>query len=203
MIRSFISLLTLAFACLSLLAGGAQAQQAYKLRAGDTIRIEVLEDQTINRSLLIAPDGRVSLPLAGVVSAAGRSIESLQAELVSRLTSSFASPPTVYVALEKQKDPRPSTGGAVSAFAGTGVYILGEAGKPGRLDVKPGTSVLQLFSQMGGFTKFAATKRIQLRRGSKTFLFDYKAIEAGTSNAGSMVVNDGDVIVVPQRKLFE
>jgi polysaccharide biosynthesis/export protein len=202
MIRSFTSLLTLAFACLSLFAGAAAAQD-YKLRAGDTIRIEVLEDQTINRSLLIAPDGRVSLPLAGVVSAAGRSIESLQAELVSRLAPSFASPPTVYVALEKQKDPRPSTGGVAAAPVGTGVYILGEAGKPGRLEVKPGTTLLQLFSQMGGFTKFAATKRIQLRRGNQIFLFDYKAIEAGTSNAGSTTISDGDVIVVPQRKLFE
>lgn len=202
MIRSFTQLLTLAFACLSLFAAAAVAQD-YKLRAGDTIRIEVLEDQTINRSLLIAPDGRVSLPLAGVVSAAGRSIESLQTEIAARLGPNFASPPTVYVALEKQKDPRPATGGVAAAPVGTGVYILGEAGKPGRLEVKPGTTMLQLFSQMGGFTKFAATKRIQLRRGNQTYLFNYNAIEAGTSNAGSTTVSDGDVIVVPQRKLFE
>jgi polysaccharide export outer membrane protein len=68
--------------------------------------------------------------------------------------------------------------------------------------------VLQLFAEMGGFSKFAATKRIQLRRtlqdgSEKTYIFNYDAIEQGTSKAGSTVVHKGDVILVPQRRLFE
>ena len=196
---------TLAAACALLMSfvGAAQAEQAYKLRAGDTIRIEVLEDPSLNRSLLVAPDGQISLPLAGVVPAAGRTIAAMQGDLVSRLTASFSTAPTVYVALEKQKEPRPATGGAAAAPAGIEIFVMGEASKPGRLDVQPGTTVLQLFAQMGGFTKFAATKRIQLRRGDTIILLNYKAIEAGTSTAGSTLVSKGDVIVVPQRKLFE
>ena len=43
-----------------------QAQaQGYQIRAGDTLRIEVLEDSSLNRTVLVAPDGRISMPQAG------------------------------------------------------------------------------------------------------------------------------------------
>jgi polysaccharide export outer membrane protein len=56
---------------------------------------------------------------------------------------------------------------------------------------------------MGGFSPFAATKRVQLRRAGEITTISYNAIENGASNAGAIVLQDGDVIMVPQRKLFE
>ena len=44
---------------------------------------------------------------------------------------------------------------------------MGEAANPGKLDVKRGTTLLQAFAQMGGFSPFAATKRVQLHRDGK------------------------------------
>jgi polysaccharide export outer membrane protein len=55
---------------------------------------------------------------------------------------------------------------------------------------------------MGGFTKFAAIKRIQLRRGEQIVPLNYQQIEAGSA-AARMKFQDGDVVVVPQRRLFE
>ena len=84
---------------------------------------------------------------------------------------------------------------------------MGEAAKSGKISVAPGTTMLQMFAEMGGFSKFAATKRIQLRRADKAsgtekvYSFNYKDIESGTTKAG--ILMDGDVILVPQRKLFE
>ena len=89
------------------------------------------------------------------------------------------------------------------------IYVLGEGAKSGKFSVAPGTTVLQLFAEMGGFSKFAATKRIQLRRTDPktgeetTYAINYDAIERGTSKMGATVLMKGDVIVVPQRKLFE
>ena len=45
------------------LASAVAAQQSYRIRAGDTLRIEVIEDSTLNRSALVSPDGRISIPL--------------------------------------------------------------------------------------------------------------------------------------------
>ena len=112
----------------------------------------------------------------------------------------------MFVSLERLADRIESTGTAAPATIT--IYVMGEAAKAGKLTVAPGTTVLQLFAEMGGFSKFAATKRIQLRRTGKSgaqevFKLNYDAIEAGTSANGNSPVRDGDVFVIPQRKLFE
>lgn len=176
----------------------------YRLRPGDVLRIEVLEDAGLNRTTLVAPDGRISIPLAGSVAAGGRTIETIQGELVSKLTGSFAAPPTVFVSIDRIAERKASTGGArVPARAVIEVFVLGEAAKPGRLEIRRGSTVLEAFAQMGGFTKFAAKSRVQLRRAGKIYALDYVAIESGRSAVGDTVLVAGDVILVPQRALFE
>jgi polysaccharide export outer membrane protein len=174
----------------------------YRLRPGDILRIEVVEDSALSRQALIAPDGRVTLPLAGSVQASGRTIEAVQSDLIARLTPSFAAPPTVFVSIDRLSE-RPAGGGGGGGKAGIDVFVLGEAGKTGLVPMKPGSTLLQGLAQIGGFTKFAARKRVQLRRGEETWTVNYLDIENGTSNAGAIVLQSGDVIVVPQRKLFE
>lgn len=195
------TLIGLALVPILALAAAAQTDAGYQLRAGDVLRIEVVEDAGLNRAALIAPDGRVTLPLAGSVQASGRTVEAVQAELVERLSASFAAPPTVFVSIERLAERVAATGPATGPTID--IFVVGEVAKPGLITVKPGTTVLQAFAMMGGFTRFAATKRVQLRRGAETFALDYKAIEAGSSPAGSTVLAEGDVIVVPERRLFE
>jgi polysaccharide biosynthesis/export protein len=68
--------------------------------------------------------------------------------------------------------------------------------------------LLQAIAQAGGLSPFAAKKRIQLRRVDKSgaeqiYRLDLVAIENGEASGGSTRLVEGDVIVVPQRKLFE
>jgi polysaccharide export outer membrane protein len=197
--------MTRVFAILAglLMALPALAQDSYRIRPGDVLRVEVVEDPALNRTTIVLPDGRISIPLAGTVLAGGRSIEQVQAEVSGRLAPNFAAAPTVFVALEQLAGP--AAGRTVTPIT---VHVLGEANRPGRLAVTPGTTLLQAFSEMGGFSKFAAIKRIQLRRtdgrGGETILpIDYSAIERGASDAGRTTLREGDVIIVPQRRLFE
>ncbi|MBP1804935.1 polysaccharide biosynthesis/export family protein [Rubellimicrobium aerolatum] len=188
--------------------GTAQAQDAYRIRPGDVLQIEVIEDPGLNRSSLVSPDGRITVPLAGSVPAAGRTVEQIQSDLVDRLAPNFTAPPNVFVGLAQiaQDEEEPL---AAEEPPTIDVYVVGEAGRPGKLSVEPGTTMLQIVAEMGGFSPFAATKRIQLRRtdpatGRETvYGIDYRAIEQGRSGAGSVALADGDVIVVPQRRLFE
>jgi polysaccharide biosynthesis/export protein len=194
---------------LILLPHTAAAQDSYRIRAGDTLRIEVLEDPALNRSVLVSPDGRITLPLAGAVTARGQSVEQVQAALAAQLAPNFAAPPNVFVGVERLVEPRPAGPAAPPAPPRTiDVFVLGEVGTSGKLAVAPGTTVLQMFAQMGGFSRFAATQRIQLRRtgpdGSEVvYTLNYDAIEDGRSPNGRVTLSDGDVIVVPQRRLFE
>lgn len=194
------------FAALAMLPLLAQpgAAQDYRLRSGDVVQIEVLEDGNLNRSAIVLPDGQISVPMAGSVRAAGRSLAQVQADLSARLAPNFATPPTVYVTLSELAE-RPAS--APAAPRTLDIFVLGAAGTPGRIEVAPGTTLLQAIAQAGGLSPFAAKKRVQLRRvdksgNEKIYAIDYDAIERGLAG-GSMKLVDGDVIVVPQRRLFE
>lgn len=176
--------------------------QDYRVRAGDVLQIEVLEDATLNRTAIVLPDGQISLPLAGSVQAAGRSLAQVQADLATRLAPNFATPPTVYVTLNSLAERA-----TAAAPRLTDIYVLGAATTPGKVEVKPGATLLQALAVAGGVTPFAAKKRIQLRRVDKSgvekvYKFDLDAIERGAAG-GSTRLMSGDVIVIPQRKLFE
>ncbi|GIT93290.1 hypothetical protein JANAI61_37480 [Jannaschia sp. AI_61] len=186
---------------------GPAAAQGYRTQPGDLLRVEVLEDESLNRTVLIAPDGRISVPQAGTIRAAGRTVEAIQADLISRLAGNFAAPPNVFVALQQLAPPAPPAPVAAPLPPAPpptiSVFIVGEANQTGEIEVAPGTTVLQMFGVMGGFTKFAASGRVQLRRGDTVYTLSYPAIEAGRSGNGRVVLADGDVLVIPQRRLFE
>ncbi len=201
----------LIFALVGLLVAAvpALAQDGYRIKAGDVLRIEVLEDPNLNRSALVLPDGRISVPLAGALQAGGRTIEEVQADLAARLAPNFAAAPNVFIGVDQIAKPAGSAGGVAATARGIEVYVMGEALKPGKLSVKPGTTILQFLAEMGGFTKFAATKRIQLRRmdaatgTEQLYVFNYNAVERGGAIQSMITLREGDVLLVPERRLFE
>ena len=189
-----------ALMAVAIFATGAEAQSGYKIRSGDTLQIEVLEDSSLNRSALVTPDGSVSFPLAGTVRASGRTVDQVASSLAAGLASNFASPPNVFVSVAAVRE---AVVGAPAAPPTTEIYVTGEITTPGRLDATPGVTILQAIAQAGGLTRFAAGKRIQLRRADKVYLYNYFANGGDKSIAGNTVLAPGDVIVVPQRRLFE
>lgn len=199
---------TLAIALWAVLTTSVAADSAYKIRNGDILRVEVIEDPSLNRTVLVSPDGRISMPLTGAITAAGKSIEDIQRQLASGLSASFASRPNVFVAVERLAERRVVAPRAPEPDPTIEIFVMGEVAKPGKITLAPGATVLQAFAEMGGFTRFAASSRVQLRRpapdGTEArYELDYKAIEAGESTAGTTVLVPGDIIVVPQRRLFE
>ena len=114
------------FAALAMLPLLAQpgAAQDYRLRSGDVVQIEVLEDGNLNRSAIVLPDGQISVPMAGSVRAAGRSLAQVQADLSARLAPNFATPPTVYVTLSELAE-RPAS--APAAPRTLDIFVLGAA----------------------------------------------------------------------------
>ena len=191
-----------ALLALTLMAPAAIAQSAYRVSPGDVLQMEVLEDPSMNRPLLVLPDGSISVPQGGTIRAGGLSVADVQAAVVAALTPSFAKAPTVYLAVGQLAPARlPVEPRTIS------VYAMGEVGRPGMAEVAPRTTLLQFLAQSGGFTSFAAVKRIQVRRTDSAgvdqiYQFNYAALMSG-AHAPVVYLQDGDVIIVPQRKLFE
>lgn len=200
-LMKFIYALLAAILTAPLLVQGALAQDNYRVKPGDIVRIEVLEDGNLNRDALVLPDGRISLPLAGTVPAAGRSIEQIQQDITAKLGPNFAAPPTVFVTLSQLAAPAVASGPVAENTIS--IFLMGEAAAPGKIEVTPGSTVLQVLAQSGGFTPFAAKKRIQLRRSGQVYTLDYTAVEKAGGTGFDTVVSEGDVIVIPTRRLFE
>ena len=198
---------TLILAIVSLvLATAAFAQSQYQIRPGDTLSVEVLEDPSLNRSLLVLPDGSVNFPFAGTVSAGGRTAAQVSAAITSGIQSNFASKPNVFVTVQAVRARSTST---ASASRTVDIFMIGEIESPGAKALPSGTTLIQALATTGGFTRFAATKRILLRRtnpqtGEQSVTrINYKSIADGSSLGSDVVLADGDVIIVPERRLFE
>ncbi len=198
----------LAWAAAAAMTQNAMAQEApppYRLQPGDTILVSVLEDPELDREVLILPDGRISLPVAGSIIAAGRTPVELQSVIRGRLRSNFVKPPSVTVAVSELA-PESEDDADLNE-----VFVLGEVASPGRFeyDSEKPISVLKALSLAGGLGPFAARGRIQVREAEgqteRMRLFDYDGVDEGLLNTvrDLDLLQDGAVIVVPERGLFE
>ncbi len=193
--RVLIAALALLMAAPMAFAQGA----GYRIQPGDELAVTVLEDETLNRQTLVLPDGRISVPLAGSVQAAGQTVETVERTIADRLASNFAVRPNVFVSVVTVTEEE-------ETFP---IYVLGRVGEPGVREVEAGTTLLQAISLAGGFDRFAATKRIQLRRmdpqsgQEQLYVFNYNAVERGAGIEAMITLREGDVVLVPERRLFE
>lgn len=190
-------LLALLFFCSFLTSASAQLEP---LRAGDTLLISVWQDPKLDRKIVVGPDGMISFPLAGHLKAGGLTPQELENAIRSRLQKNYSEKLDITVALaDVNKDEEAATKPRV--------YVTGEVQKPGPYLLRPGTSVMQAIAQAGGLGIYAAKQRIQVHRqvrGLDTiFRFDYWAYESGAIASDNINLQSGDVIIVPERGLFE
>jgi polysaccharide biosynthesis/export protein len=188
------------FLCLAIWATGAQGQT---LKSGDVLSVSVLQDPKLDRTVTIDPMGEIAFPLAGHIRARGLTPVALENILKTKLKPNYKDDTLdVTVALINapkdvpEEDLKPK------------IFITGEVIRPGSYVVRQPTTLMQAIALAGGVGPFAAKKRIQVRRrapgGDETiFMFNYKAYEAGLDLEGNIVLHAGDVIMVPERGLFD
>lgn len=182
----------------------AFAQSGFTVSTGDTLSIEVLEDPQLNRQVLVLPDGTINFPFAGSIPVAGRTVSQVENTLESAIASNFASTPNVFVTVAELQ---PRVTGLSTRMID--VYFVGEVANPGTQELPRGTTFLQALAAGGGLTRFAADKRVQLRRidprtgASQLVEINYRALSRGAAMSRDIVLADGDVILVPSRGLFE
>jgi polysaccharide biosynthesis/export protein len=199
-------ILTCLMGLLLAFSGVAQAD-TYRLRPGDVLDVAVFQDPKLNRQIVVAPDGFVAFPLAGRFKAGGMTTEAVQSELKGRLQKQFTADLDVtvnYVQSEK-REPRQLKEAKDAEFT---VYVTGEVAKPGAFVVpKRPPTVLQAIALSGGLGPFAAAKRIhvvrKIRGDELVFPFNYRLYEKGHNLEGNIILRNGDVVVVPERGLFE
>jgi polysaccharide export outer membrane protein len=178
------------------------AANAQTLKSGDSLSISVLQDSKLDRTVVIDPRGEIAFPLAGHIRARGLTPLALENIIKSKLkpnykdenldvTVSFVTAPKE----EPEEDLKPK------------VFVTGEITRPGSYVVRQRTTLMQAISLAGGFGQYAAKRRIQVRRKTgideQIFMFNFKAYEAGEDLEGNITLRAGDIIMVPERGLFD
>ena len=170
------------------------AQPDYRITPGDTIGVSVWRSPELTTKTPVRPDGKISLPLAGEVRAAGQTPLQLAADVEEALLP-FVQVPKVSVVVEE--------------FAGNGertVQVLGEVKEPTAVPYRPFLTVLDLIVAAGGLTEFADGNSSKLiRRGEKgdgeTFRVRLDDLVVDGDLERNARLRPGDVIVVPSSLL--
>lgn len=177
--------LSCAFTLFSL-AARAQQPADYPLRPGDQVEVAVWKEPDLTRTVIIRPDGKLSFPLTGEIAASGRTVAQVQTELSNRLKA-YIPEPVVTVSL--------------TGLAGNTVYVIGQVNKPGVYIMNPQLTILQALSVAGGMTPFAALNDIKVIRAGKgtqkVLQFPYSDVSKGRNLEQNVVLEAGDVVVVP------
>ncbi len=170
----------------------AQDESDYRLNPGDVIEISVWKEPELQREVLLLPDGNIAFPLVGTVKAAGRTPGEIQSLVEERLTRYF---------------PEPVVTVSILRVAGNKLYVTGQVNQPGQFTVDQPVDVLQAIALAGGLTAFADEDDIYVLRraqdGSQRALaFDYDDVSDGSDLSTNIVLQQGDVVVVPTAGLF-
>lgn len=167
-------------------AAAGPDQAGYLVNAGDTLEISVWKEPELQREVLVRPDGAFTFPLAGQVVAKGRTVTEIREEIESRLAR--------YI-------PDLVTTVTVTAVSGNSIYVIGQVNDPGTFIMNPVLDVMQALSMAGGTTPFAGLKDIRILRregGRQTaHRFNYTEVAEGRSLEQNILLQSGDVVVVP------
>lgn len=164
----------------------AAARASYKIEPGDVLYVTVTPAEEITREVTVNPGGEISLPLAGIVRAAGITPTQLAGDIKIAL-SKYITNPEVSV--------------TVRQYARRTIFITGELKSTGGYAYKEGMRLLELISQAGGFTDRADRKNVKVLRGAgavrKTFIVDVEDLMRSGDFTKDFALEPQDIVEVP------
>ena len=157
----------------------------YIIGPGDELEISVWKEEALTKELTVLPDGKLTFPLIGDITAAGRSADEIKTELTTRLAH-YISDPIVSVGVKE-----------VSSLL---IYVVGKVNKPDRYILNSRINVLQALAMAGGLNQFSNSRKVRIFRDkgnqTKIFTFDYEKVSKGKNLEQNILLKRGDVIVV-------
>jgi polysaccharide biosynthesis/export protein len=154
----------------------------YVIDVSDVLRITVWKDPSLSADAAVLPDGTITLPLLGQVTARGTTAEALQRTIAERLAA-FTKDPVVTVAVVE-----------VNSYRFT---VAGNVEHPGMFTAKYYVTVSEALALAGGPNRYADAGDVVIVRGGRRIPIDYDAVLSGKSPEQDIVVLAGDAVRVP------
>ena len=166
--------------------------EEYTIGVGDQLSINVWKNPEISSALVVRPDGKISLPLAGDIEASGVSVTNLRATITEKLKEFLRNPQVTVIV---------TSAGSVDYLLR--VRVTGAVSNPISIAHKDGMTVLDLVLEAGGPTEFASLNRAKLYRRSDGEIKVYNIRLNDILNKGKLETNyllaPADIVTVPER----
>jgi polysaccharide export outer membrane protein len=159
----------------------------YIIQPSDILEISVWKEEEVSREkVIVRPDGRIAIPGAQDMQAAGLNPGQLKEKLEEKLKEIIDIPVVTVI---------------VTAIQSYRVYVSGKIERNGPIVSDTPLNILQALAIAGQFQDLAKKKEIVVVRGtgenSRRFLFNHDEAVSGTNNRQNMLLQSGDVIYVP------
>lgn len=177
----------------SILAGTAQAAPNELLGPGDGIRVTVFQNPDLTTDARISPEGTLRMPLIGVVTLAGRSVEDAAQFIAQRFREGdFLKDPEVVVSLLQIRSRQ--------------VSVLGQVARPGRYPLDDvSNQLIDVLALAGGIAPGGDEKIVVLTRRNGEpvkHVIDAASLLAGTNPSANIQMENGDTIYVQRAPVF-
>jgi len=158
----------------------------YHIGIEDELQISVWKEPEISTTVVVRPDGMITVPLLNDVYVLGLQTTELQSLLTEKLKP-FVNEPQVTIIVRGIKSRK--------------VYVYGQVAKPGAYQLVGRKTVLEVLSESGGLSLFAKKGAIYVLRNvnnQKTKLpFNYNNALKGKHPNDNFELYPNDIIVVP------
>jgi len=154
---------------------GSIAHPSYRLGANDVIKVQVYGEDALTTETRVGGDGKISVPLLGVLEVKGLTVKETADLISKRLADGFLKNPRVVIYITKYRN----------------FFVSGEVKNPGGYPYEEGLTVLKAVTLAGGLTNRASEGRIKIKR------LKGKVEETISVKLDDPVFPD-DVIVVPE-----
>jgi polysaccharide biosynthesis/export protein len=153
------------------------------ISAGDVLKITVFEVDDLSRTVQVDSTGNISLPLIGLVHAAGKTVRALEAEVAKDYGTAYLQSPDVSV--------------FVADSAGQRVTVEGSVKRAGIYPVAGDTTLLQVVAQVGGLSDTANREGVYVFRshGDQKLAAKYSITAIRAGRASDPRIYGGDIVV--------
>jgi polysaccharide export outer membrane protein len=161
----------------------------YVIGPADVLEIKVRSDSTLDSTVLVRPDGKITVNLLSDIQAAGLTMMQLAEQISTGLGKYYTKgAPPIFVFLVEAK----------SKF----VYIEGRGiAKSGQFPLSGPLTIMQLIAMAGGVTEYAKVREIKVFReenGATTVIsFNYETFRSEKDLKQNIVLRSGDIVDVP------
>lgn len=139
-------------------------------------------------SVTVSRDGRIYVPMLGVIKVEGLTTKQLE-EIIKKGLKTYAPDAEVTVLI---KNPKPVK-----------VYVMGQVARPGLYGVPDGNPeecrLINFVNLSGGFNSYADLNQILIKRKDESIIVDFYKVEKDGDIGQNKILKDGDTVIIPQK----